>query len=695
MLQDRRGDKSVFTYDSLRQLVAAQDPLDRVTHFEYCGCGSLSGMIDPLGQQTSWIHDVQGRVTAIVYADGSRVTLNYENTTSRLHSVVDETGQYKVYSYYLDDMIRNVSYPVATTPTAPVSYTYDPNYSRLVSMQDGVGATQYTYNPVTVPPALGATKLASVSGPLPNSMVTYQYDELGRVVGRAINGEARALTLDAVGRTTVETNALGTFHYAYFGATPQLASESYPNGQSNAYTYYGDLEDDRLLQVQHFKPGGALLSALGYSYNPLGEITSLTNQWDTLPAEVWQPSYDAACQLSEVISSGGPSTVSNYTYAYDASGNRSLVETNGVQNHYYYNALNQLVSAGPPSTNAIYAWDVENRLAAITQGANVSAISYDGFGRRCEILEKTNGSTSADNYFLWCDDEVCEERDSTGANVLRRFFPQGEMTLGVGGTNYYYTRDHLGSVREALNSSGTLVSRYTYDPYGRKSALQEGYKTSFGFSGDFVHQKSGLDLTWFRPYDSVTGRWLSRDPVANPWLIIMNSPGLAGLGQYLPPHFYGAGATESFFNGSGINLYEYSLDNPVNFIDPLGLSTVGVGLGVSGQFGPLNINWNIGIAADNHGDFGFYNAPGGGLGAGEGITGGLSFSASNAHGICDLAGPFGNVSVGGGAGLGASFEGFHGPSPHGNVTGGGFTIGAGIGAGGLAGTSYTWVMPIH
>jgi uncharacterized protein RhaS with RHS repeats len=27
----------------------------------------------------------------------------------------------------------------------------------------------------------------------------------------------------------------------------------------------------------------------------------------------------------------------------------------------------------------------------------------------------------------------------------------------------YYTRDHLGSVRELLNSSGTIVARYGYD----------------------------------------------------------------------------------------------------------------------------------------------------------------------------------------------------------------------------------------
>ena len=36
---------------------------------------------------------------------------------------------------------------------------------------------------------------------------------------------------------------------------------------------------------------------------------------------------------------------------------------------------------------------------------------------------------------------------------------------------YYYTRDHLGSVREMVNSSGTIVARYSYDPYGNTTLV--------------------------------------------------------------------------------------------------------------------------------------------------------------------------------------------------------------------------------
>jgi RHS repeat-associated protein len=130
-------------------------------------------------------------------------------------------------------------------------------------------------------------------------------------------------------------------------------------------------------------------------------------------------------------------------------------------------------------------------------------------------------------------------RDASGTSVLRRYFAQGEsLVSGTGSSNYFYTRDHLGSVREAVGANGQLATRYNYDPYGQKFVLQEGIQTTFGFTGDFVHQKSGLNLTWFRALDSTIGRWLSRDP---------------------------AGERVS------MNLYSYALSSPITKIDRLGL----------------------------------------------------------------------------------------------------------------------------
>jgi RHS repeat-associated protein len=534
-LRDRLGRWTTNTYNADRQLVRTQDPLGRITTYDWCKCGALNGLTDPMGRTTTWDYDVESRPIAKHYVDGSTVTYIYENTTSRLHSRFDEKGQQTFYEYYSDNNLKRVSYPNATVATPTVTYTYDPDYNRVLTMQDGIGTTVYSYNPITAPPALGAGLLASVSGPLPNSLVTYQYDQLSRVANRAINGVAQLITYDVLGRPSAVTNALGAFQYTYDGATPRLASESYPNGQTNLYTYYNTIGDERLLQILHLKPNGSLLSGFGYAYNPVGQITAWTNQWDTLPTRVWKPTYDAADQLTNVASTGGILGVTNYAYAYDFAGNRLTSATNTAVNNSSYNALNQLVSSALPTNNVTYEWDAENRLTAINQGTNRSEFFYDGMGRRVQIIEMANGNIVSNNFYLWCGTRISEQRDSTGANVARRLFRQGES---ISATNYYYTRDHLGSVREAMDSNGNTATRYDYDPYGQQTVVQETQETTFAYTGDFIHAPSKLYLTLYRPLDVANGRWLGRDPL------------------------------EEF---AGINLYVYVHNNSINRIDEFGI----------------------------------------------------------------------------------------------------------------------------
>jgi RHS repeat-associated protein len=85
--------------------------------------------------------------------------------------------------------------------------------------------------------------------------------------------------------------------------------------------------------------------------------------------------------------------------------------------------------------------------------------------------------------------------------------------LKSGPTKYFYTRDHLGSVREVAGSDGTTVaSRLAYDPWGKVTESGSGALSDFTYTGHYYDRATGLALTWSRGFDPNLGRWLSRDP---------------------------------------------------------------------------------------------------------------------------------------------------------------------------------------
>jgi RHS repeat-associated protein len=110
-------------------------------------------------------------------------------------------------------------------------------------------------------------------------------------------------------------------------------------------------------------------------------------------------------------------------------------------------------------------------------------------------------------------------------------------TVGTTTTTLLETSDHLGNVRELLDSTGTVRARYDYDIYGKRTKVSGDLDSDFGFTGHYEHSVSSLTLAPFRAYDAVLGRWISRDPIEE---------------------------------AGGLNLYGYVGGNVVGAVDPLG-----------------------------------------------------------------------------------------------------------------------------
>jgi len=279
--------------------------------------------------------------------------------------------------------------------------------------------------------------------------------------------------------------------------------------------------------------------------------------------------------------------------------------TGGTPRKFTYDANGNTLSDGIRTCQ----WDAEDRLVKITQGGKTYEFIYDGLSRR--VAEKVDGVLN--RRWIWDGTKIAEQRDAVGTDVTRRYYPEGEQRVGGADAGlYYYTRDHLGSIREMTDSTAKVRAKYDYDPYGLRSArLADDLDCEWGFTGHFHHVGSGLNLALYRAYDPSLGRWLSPDPIGE---------------------------------GGGTNLYAYCRNNFLNLYDPDGL--VAVPPVVGGVLAYVGANGGLGAT----------------VGAVGGAIGGYMFGCDGHKGSALLAGAIsGGIGGGiGGVGSAASTD-FAGP----------------------------------
>jgi RHS repeat-associated protein len=191
------------------------------------------------------------------------------------------------------------------------------------------------------------------------------------------------------------------------------------------------------------------------------------------------------------------------------------------------------------SSGKQYSWDFENRLTqAIVPNVGTTTFRYDPFGRRIQKAGPL-GTTN----FLYSGANLIEEVDGSGGALARYVQlgkkvdrPLAEVRSGI---TSYYEQDGLGSVTSLSNSTGALAQTYTYDSYGKLAASTGTLTNSLQYTAREFDQETGIYYYRHRYYDADTGRFLGEDPIQ--------------------------------FRG-GIDFYRYSLNSPIGFKDPFGLT---------------------------------------------------------------------------------------------------------------------------
>lgn len=532
------GNPSKYGYDGDKQLASITPPTGNSLgkrDFTYDAFGRVRTATDGAGRTTTTEYDLDDRTTRISYSDGTpAVEFTYDGSGNN----VERTDAQGAETFLYDRLNRLIQ---RGDEYSPYQYTYDPAGNLIKLHNDYRGSTTYTYDKRNL-----LTKMVADE----DTIYTFEYDDEGRRTdtkmalryGGPATSAATHNTYDDSGRLTrtttkrwekqttgadkeslvydvsycyakrVGTNACSTAKIDDTGLR-QWQTEHHRSGVVQVYTYD---KSNRLTQATNMSPG-----SFDYTYDKNGNRTTVKVNG----TETQRLTFNSANQI----------TNSGYTYdgagnqlngsitanaAYNAAGQQTRNNLNGKLHHFSYQGADQreLIGIGPDGTS---------------EGS-----TYYNWGRNDQ-----HGQAQLEEYYAANYDSHFVDRDEDGTIVGVRVASKANWPDR---TSYFATLDGLGSVVSLINQNGTLAGYYTYDPYGRttNTVATEPVVTylAVGYAGGL--RNGSLIKFGKRWYDTTTGRFTQQDS-----LNVIGDPATG-------------------------NRYAYANDNPINNIDPTGLSAL-------------------------------------------------------------------------------------------------------------------------
>ncbi len=556
------SDRMTYTYDQLGR-VLSQDINGTTSSMTYDSLGRTGSSSNALGSFSRAYDGVTPRLQTLTYPNGQTANYSYYGNTGdrrlqTLHNTTGSSANLSSFTYSYDPVgtITAINRTLGSSHL-PLWFDYDDAQQ--------LGGARNSWNPNTASLGLGYFYDAAgnrVGDSSSNPSLSYsngvfrsytvnnlnQIDSVSVAEGFDSSGPS-AVTYDADGNMTYDG---GNQTFEWDAANRLVAINYLVSGDRTEFAYDGL---SRRVKITEYGPGvTATVQPTGSSY------TTFTTSPFSLPSGSYTLTFaglnpnggtniallDSVALNSTTVANGSfeSPSVSDYqanpsdTY-WTYSADSGIAHNSGT-----YTSSNPSAPAGSQvafiKNNGLLTqiWSASSGNYTLSFKAAQRGSNNDSY-QQLRVNLRPSGSAISVKNFVWCGNQVCEERDASN-NVTKRYHAEGEKRIGgADAGNYYYSRDHLGSIREVTNSSGTLTAQYDYDPYGQSVVVSGTMTIDFGFTGHYFHAPSGLNLTLYRAYESALGRWISRDPMAEK---------------------------------GGLNLYAYVGNDPINRIDVFGLS---------------------------------------------------------------------------------------------------------------------------
>ncbi|MDH2433999.1 polymorphic toxin type 47 domain-containing protein [Pokkaliibacter sp. MBI-7] len=522
--------------------------------------------------------------------DGSTLRFRYDDRRLQLTDIENENGDHYRLRYHPSGLIKEeTDFGGRTT-----RYDYDLN-GRLTEKTD-IAASPH--NTDAAPVTLTTRFTRDVMGRLTEKIlpdgqrIRYHYDPNGQLLQVDDGHWPLYFDYDAQGRLIAEHQQRHTLRYGY-DDLGRLSTFKLPDGHRLHYHYgphsqlsgidlngkpltrhthqYGQEvsrwqgaltstwqydEQGRLTEQQRHRTGQrGPVHQRRYQYNAVGNLITLddsdkgTLHYDYDPLDRLKTVRGALEEqfhhdpAGNLLNQRDPTDPDASPYGHSAPGNRLTVQGD---RRFEYDGFGNLITEYRGAGHRLvtrYQYDSQHRLSQVTL-PNLSTVRYryDAFGRR--ISKDIGGYLTT---FVWQANRLIAETDDFSHYRSYLYEPgtyrplaqlEGEGNLAQ---VYYYHLDHLGTPQEMTAANGERVWSVQYKAYGHvKRTLIEKVDTNLRFQGQYYDGETGLHYNRHRYYHPGSGHYLTPDPIK-----------LAG----------------------GLNHYQY-VPNPVNWVDPLGLTSV-------------------------------------------------------------------------------------------------------------------------